>query len=25
MIPEFSENWITREKYFKEGIPPNLL
>lgn len=25
MIPEFSENWITRTKYFNEGIPPNLL
>jgi actin-related protein len=25
MIPEFSENWITRSKYFKDGIPPNLL
>ncbi|MHA2390458.1 MAG: hypothetical protein ACXAEX_00675 [Promethearchaeota archaeon] len=25
MIPEFAENWITRVKYFKEGIPPNLL
>lgn len=25
MIPEFSENWITRAKYFSEGIPPNLL
>jgi actin len=25
MIPEFSENWITRSKYFNEGIPPNLL
>ena len=25
MIPEFSENWITREKYYKEGIPENLL
>ncbi len=25
MIPDFSENWITRAKYFSEGIPPNLL
>ncbi|MEE9379345.1 MAG: actin family protein [Candidatus Lokiarchaeia archaeon] len=25
MIPEFSQNWITRVKYFNEGIPPNLL
>ncbi|MHA2125084.1 MAG: hypothetical protein ACW99E_07225 [Promethearchaeota archaeon] len=25
MIPEFSENWITRAKYFQDGIPPNLL
>jgi actin len=25
MIPEFSENWITRAKYFKEGIPENIL
>lgn len=25
LIPEFSDNWITRAKYFKEGIPPNLL
>ncbi|MFX0037417.1 MAG: hypothetical protein ACFE9I_17480 [Candidatus Hermodarchaeota archaeon] len=25
MIPEFSQNWITRAKYFNEGIPPNLL
>jgi len=25
MIPEFSQNWITRSKYFSEGIPPNLL
>lgn len=25
MIPEFSENWITRAKYLKEGIPSNLL
>ena len=24
-IPEFSDNWISRAKYFKEGIPPNLL
>ena len=25
MIPEFSQNWITRAKYFNEGIPNNLL
>ena len=25
MIPEFNKNWITRSKYFKEGIPDNLL
>ncbi len=25
LIPEFSNNWITRAKYFNEGIPPNLL
>jgi actin-related protein len=25
MIPEFSENWITRSKYFKDGIPENIL
>lgn len=25
MIPEFTKNWITRSKYFKEGIPDNLL
>ena len=25
MIPEFTQNWITRAKYFNEGIPPNLL
>ena len=25
MIPEFAKNWITRSKYFKEGIPDNLL
>jgi actin len=25
MIPEFSENWITREMYYKKGIPDNLL
>ncbi|MBD3195214.1 MAG: hypothetical protein GF317_09175 [Candidatus Lokiarchaeota archaeon] len=25
MIPEFSENWITRAKYFSEGIPEDLL
>lgn len=25
MIPEFSETWISRAKYFNEGIPPNLL
>ena len=25
LIPEFSKNWITRAKYFNEGIPPNLL
>ena len=25
MIPEFSENWITRSKYYKEGIPEDFL
>ncbi|MHA1149035.1 MAG: hypothetical protein ACTSR8_12425 [Promethearchaeota archaeon] len=25
MIPEFSNNWITRAKYFSEGIPENLI
>ena len=25
LIPEFSENWITRSKYIKFGIPANLL
>ena len=25
MIPEFSNNWITRAKYYREGIPENLL
>ncbi|MHA1293156.1 MAG: hypothetical protein ACTSQJ_10850 [Promethearchaeota archaeon] len=25
MIPEFSQNWITRAKYYKDGIPDNLL
>ena len=25
MIPEFSEKWITRAKYFNEGIPQDLL
>ena len=25
MIPEFSDNWITRAKYFSEGIPDDLL
>ena len=25
MIPEFSENWITRSKYYKEGIPEGFL
>ncbi len=25
MIPEFADNWVTRAKYFKEGIPPNLI
>ena len=25
MIPEFSDNWITRGEYFKEGIPEDLL
>jgi len=25
MIPEFSQNWVTREKYFKKGIPEGLL
>ncbi len=24
-IPEFSERWITRAKYFNEGIPENIL
>lgn len=24
-IPEFSNNWITRAKYFREGIPDNIL
>jgi len=24
-IPEFQSNWITRAKYFKDGIPENLL
>lgn len=25
LIPEFADNWITRAKYFNEGIPENLL
>ncbi len=25
MIPEFEQNWITRAKYFTEGIPEDLL
>jgi actin len=25
MIPEFSDNWITRDKYYGSGIPENLL
>jgi actin-related protein len=25
MIPEFEQNWITRAKYFTEGIPENIL
>jgi len=25
MIPDFAKNWITRSKYFKDGIPDNLL
>jgi actin-related protein len=25
MIPEFEQNWITRAKYFNEGIPEDLL
>ena len=25
IIPEFQKNWITRAKYFKDGIPENLL
>ncbi len=25
LIPEFSNNWITRTKYYKEGIPENIL
>jgi actin-related protein len=25
MIPEFTENWVTRAKYFKSGIPDKLL
>ena len=25
MIPEFSENWITRAEYFNEGIPEDVL
>lgn len=25
MIPEFSNNWITRAKYFSTGIPENLI
>jgi len=25
MIPEFEQNWITRAKYFNNGIPDNLL
>jgi len=23
-IPEFSKNWVTRAKYYSEGIPTNL-
>jgi actin len=25
MIPEFSQNWITRAKYFRDGVPDGLL
>ena len=25
MIPEFEQNWITRAKYFADGIPEDLL
>ncbi|HEY0089299.1 MAG TPA: hypothetical protein VGB37_10670, partial [Candidatus Lokiarchaeia archaeon] len=25
MIPEFTDNWITRSKYFQKGIPENLI
>jgi len=25
MIPEFSDNWVTREQYYKDKIPENLL
>ena len=25
MIPEFEQNWVTRAKYFNEGIPDDLL
>ena len=25
MIPEFEQNWVTRAKYFSEGIPDDLL
>jgi len=25
LIPEFANNWITRAKYYKDGIPENLL
>ncbi len=25
MIPEFSQNWISRGKYYKNGIPENIL
>jgi actin beta/gamma 1 len=25
MIPEFEQNWVTRAKYFNEGIPEDLL
>jgi actin-related protein len=25
MIPEFEQNWISRTKYFNEGIPEDIL
>ena len=25
MIPEFEQNWISRAKYFNEGIPEDIL